>query len=61
MHARKMCAAVQHATASPRAQRPVLVGDEAQVGHGPRSLSRSIALTAETLAFAAAQTRLHQA
>jgi prolyl oligopeptidase len=58
MHARKMCAAVQHATASPAAHRPFLLRNEALVGHGARSLSRSIGLTAETLAFAAVQTGL---
>jgi len=61
MHARKMCAAVQHATASPQAERPVLLRNEALVGHGPRSLSRSIGLTADTLAFAAVQTGLRLA
>jgi prolyl oligopeptidase len=61
MHARKMCAAVQYATASPEAQRPVLLRSEAQVGHGARSVSRTIGLTAETLAFAAVQTGLHLA
>jgi prolyl oligopeptidase len=58
MHARKMCAAMQYATASPQAERPVLLRNEAQVGHGARSLSRAIALSAETLAFAAEQTGL---
>ena len=58
MHARKMCAAMQYATASPEAERPVLLRNEAQVGHGARSLSRAIALSAETLAFAAEQTGL---
>jgi prolyl oligopeptidase len=58
LHARKMCAAVQFATASPLAERPVLLRNEAQVGHGARSLTRSIGLAAETLAFAAAQTGL---
>ena len=58
LHARKMCAAVQFATAAPEADRPVLLRNEAQVGHGARALSRSIALSAETLAFAAAQTGL---
>jgi prolyl oligopeptidase len=61
MHARKMCAAVQYATASPASERPVLLRNEAKVGHGARSLSRSIALSAETLAFAAAQTGLRLA
>jgi prolyl oligopeptidase len=58
MHARKMCGAMQYATASPEAERPVLLRNEAQVGHGARSLSRAIALSAETLAFAAEQTGL---
>jgi prolyl oligopeptidase len=61
MHARKMCAAVQFATASPQAERPVLLRNEPQVGHGARSLSRSIALAAETLGFAGAQTGLFEA
>jgi prolyl oligopeptidase len=55
MHARKMCAALQHATASPR---PVLVRREGDVGHGARALSRSIELSADTLAFAAATSGL---
>jgi len=58
LHVRKMCAAIQHATTAPPAKRPVLLRNEARVGHGPRALSRSIALTAETLAFAAVQTGL---
>ncbi|HEY2314078.1 MAG TPA: prolyl oligopeptidase family serine peptidase [Streptosporangiaceae bacterium] len=58
LHVRKMCAAVQYATAAPASERPVLLRHEAQVGHGTRSLSRTIALTAETLAFAALQTGL---
>jgi prolyl oligopeptidase len=61
MHARKMCAALQYATSSPPAEQPVLLRNEAQVGHGARSLSRSIALSADLLAFAAAQTGLHLA
>jgi prolyl oligopeptidase len=58
LHVRKMCAAVQFATASPEAERPVLLRNEAKVGHGARSLSRTIALAADTLAFAATQTGL---
>jgi prolyl oligopeptidase len=58
MHARKMCAALQHATSAPASLRPVLLRAEAQVGHGARALSRSIGLSAETLAFAAAQAGL---
>jgi prolyl oligopeptidase len=58
LHARKMCAAVQYATTAPLADRPVLLRNEAQVGHGARALSRTIDLAADTLAFAAAQTGL---
>jgi prolyl oligopeptidase len=55
MHARKMCAALQHATSGTR---PVLLRRERDVGHGSRALSRSVALTADTLAFAARWTGL---
>ncbi len=55
MHARKMCAALQHATSGTR---PVLLRRERDVGHGARALSRSVALTADTLAFAARWTGL---
>jgi prolyl oligopeptidase len=58
MHARKMCAALQYATSSPAHERPVLLRTEAQVGHGARALSRTIGLSADALAFAAAQTGL---
>ena len=55
LHARKMCAALQHATGGTR---PVLLRRERDVGHGARALSRSVALTADTLAFAARWTGL---
>jgi prolyl oligopeptidase len=55
LHARKMCAALQHATTGTR---PVLLRREGDVGHGARALSRSVALTADTLAFAARWTSL---
>ena len=58
LHARKMCAALQHATSSPFSERPILLRREANVGHGARAVSRTIALAAEQLAFAAAQTGL---
>jgi prolyl oligopeptidase len=58
LHARKMCAALQHATAADADVRPVLLRREGDVGHGARAVSRSIGLSAETLAFAAAQTGL---
>jgi prolyl oligopeptidase len=58
MHARKLCAALQHATAAEPGERPVLMRREAQVGHGARAVSRTVALSAEQLAFVAAQTGL---
>ena len=48
MHGRKMCAAVQHATGGTR---PILLRTEGDVGHGARSLSKSVEETADTLAF----------
>ena len=50
LHARKMCAALQQATAG---DRPILLRRESEVGHGARALSRTVALTVDTLAFAA--------
>jgi len=58
MHARKMCAALQHATAAPLATRPVLLRRETQVGHGARAVSKSVSLSADTLAFLARHTGL---
>ncbi|NAZ88183.1 prolyl oligopeptidase family serine peptidase [Kineococcus indalonis] len=55
LHARKLCAALQHATSSGR---PVLLRREGDVGHGARSVSRSAGLVRDTLAFAAAATGL---
>jgi prolyl oligopeptidase len=51
MHARKMCAALQHATSAPLPDRPILLRRESDVGHGARATSRSAALSADTLAF----------
>ena len=51
LHARKMCAALQHATAS---DRPVLHRRETDVGHGARSVSRSVELSVDTTTFLAA-------
>ncbi|KQX65769.1 prolyl oligopeptidase family protein [Angustibacter sp. Root456] len=53
LHARKLAAALQHATSAPLDEAPVLVRREADVGHGGRAVSRSIELTSDTLAFAA--------
>ena len=55
MHARKMCAALQAATAAPPGERPILLRRETDVGHGQRAVSRTIELSADTLAFHAAQ------
>jgi prolyl oligopeptidase len=55
LHAWKMCAALQHASAS---DRPVLLRNEAEVGHGARSVSRSVDLAADTLTFLATHTGL---
>jgi prolyl oligopeptidase len=55
VHAWKMCAALQHATS---ASAPVLLRREAQVGHAARAVSRSVDLSADTLAFLAHHTGL---
>jgi len=55
LHARKMCAALQAATSSGR---PVLLRREADVGHGARSIRRTVDLGVDTAAFLAAQTGL---
>jgi len=49
-HARKMCAALQHASHA-----PVLLREEDGVGHGQRAESRRVALYADCLAFLAGQ------
>jgi prolyl oligopeptidase len=56
LHARKMCAALQHSTTSGR---PVLLRRESDVGHGARSVSRSVELSVDALAFTAAWTGLN--
>jgi prolyl oligopeptidase len=58
LHARKMCAALQHATSASLTQRPVLLRRESNVGHGQRAVSRSVSLSSQTLAFAARHTGL---
>jgi prolyl oligopeptidase len=60
LHARKMCAALQHATSAPWPQRPILLRRESDVGHGARAISRSAALAADTLAFLGFQTGLNR-
>jgi prolyl oligopeptidase len=55
LHGYKMCAALQHATAS---SRPVLLRAEAQVGHGQRAVSLMAAQAGDCLAFVAQETSL---
>lgn len=55
LHARKLTAALQHATS---ASRPILLRRESDVGHGARAVSRAVELSVDTLSFAAAQTGL---
>lgn len=58
LHARKLCAALQHATSADRRDAPILIRAEKDVGHGARALSRSVALSGETMAFTAHHTGL---
>ncbi|GAA1275503.1 prolyl oligopeptidase family serine peptidase [Pseudonocardia aurantiaca] len=58
LHARKMCAALQHATIGDRDTRPALIRRETDVGHGARSVSRTVALATDQLAFLATHTGL---
>jgi prolyl oligopeptidase len=58
LHARKMCAALQHATSAPWPRRPILLRRESDVGHAARSISRSASLAADTLAFLGFETGL---
>ena len=55
LHGYKMCAALQHATAS---DRPVLLRAEGQVGHGQRAVSFTAGLAGDSLAFVARETGL---
>ncbi|WP_433421521.1 prolyl oligopeptidase family serine peptidase [Microtetraspora malaysiensis] len=55
LHAWKTTAALQHAQA---ADRPILLRNEAEVGHGARAVSRSVDLAADQLAFLARHTGL---
>ncbi|MGW0485101.1 prolyl oligopeptidase family serine peptidase [Nonomuraea sp. NPDC003214] len=55
LHAWKMCAALQHASTG---DRPILLRNETEVGHGARSISRSVDLSADTLTFLAKHLRL---
>jgi len=55
LHAYKMCAALQHASASGR---PVLLRAEGQVGHSQRAVSLTASLAGDCLAFVARETGL---
>jgi prolyl oligopeptidase len=55
LHARKMCAALQHATSG---DRPILYRREADVGHGARSVTRAVGLSVDTMAYLASRTGL---
>ncbi|HEX4789117.1 MAG TPA: prolyl oligopeptidase family serine peptidase, partial [Actinospica sp.] len=55
LHARKLAAALQHATSAPLAARPILVRREHNVGHSARAVSRLIPLWLDELGFFAAQ------
>lgn len=52
-HARKMCAALQHASTSDPTKHPVLIRRETEVGHAGRSVSRTVALAVDQLTFLA--------
>lgn len=55
LHAWKMCAALQHAQAS---ERPILLRNEAEAGHGARAVSKTVELASDQLAFLAHHTGL---
>ena len=56
LHARKLAAALQHATAG---DRPILLRNETGVGHGARAVSRQTGLAVDRLSFLAAQLGLY--
>ncbi len=58
LHARKMCAALQHATTASPGQAPVLLRTETDVGHAARAVSRAVAASADSLGFLAWATGL---
>lgn len=53
LHARKLCAQMQWATAAEPQERPVLLRRESEVGHSARSVTRRVSLNSEQLAFLA--------
>ncbi|MGH4023882.1 MAG: prolyl oligopeptidase family serine peptidase, partial [Pseudonocardiaceae bacterium] len=58
LHARKMCAALQYATAASPVTAPILLRRESEAGHGARAVSRTVALAVDQLAFLAHHTGL---
>ncbi len=58
LHARKMCAALQYATTGDVDTHPILLRRETDVGHGARSVTRTVGLAVDQLAFLAAHTGL---
>ncbi|MGQ0717933.1 MAG: hypothetical protein ACT4NP_11615 [Pseudonocardiales bacterium] len=57
LHARKMCAALQHATTADPARAPVLIRREVEARHAARAVSRTL-LTTDQLCFLAQYTGL---
>ena len=55
LHARKLAAALQHATSAAPGDRPILLRREYNVGHTTRAVSRSIPLWLDQLGFFARQ------
>ncbi|MFI6512090.1 prolyl oligopeptidase family protein [Streptosporangium sp. NPDC050855] len=55
LHAWKMCAALQHAQAG---DRPILLRNEMEAGHGARAVSKTVELVADQLTFLAHHTGL---
>jgi prolyl oligopeptidase len=51
LHARKLCAALQWATSRSIAEAPILLRREENVGHGGRSVSRTVSLAADILGY----------
>jgi prolyl oligopeptidase len=51
LHARKLCAALQWATSRRPSEAPIVLRREENVGHGGRSVSRTIRLAADVLGF----------
>jgi prolyl oligopeptidase len=55
LHARKLAAALQHATSASPEDRPILLRRELGVGHAARAVSRSVSLWLDQLGFFARQ------